>query len=101
MMLMIFAFLLLSPEMHRGFNLQNIKGYGFAALAGIVVVIGVGLSYLALKLGLLSKYQAIASPAQIIFAGLLGIMLSSESFSFRQIFGTIIAIGGILLIVLK
>lgn len=81
MILMVFAFFMFAPEAKTGFSFHNLKGYGFALLAGMAVVIGVFLSYFALRLGFLSKYQAITGPAQIIFAGMLGFILSGEVFS--------------------
>ncbi len=101
MVLMSLAFLLFSPEAKGGFEIKSFQGYTFAALAGITVVVGVALSYLSLKLGLLSNYQAITSPAQIIFALLIGVLFASESFTLKQFFGIIISIGGIMLIILK
>ncbi len=101
MLLMTLAFFLFFPQAKEGFSMKFTKGYVFAALAGVTVVVGVLLSYVALKLGLLSKYQAIASPAQIIFAGMIGMLLIGESFTLRQLIGTIVSIAGILLIVFK
>lgn len=101
MILMTTVFFLLSPEAKHGFDFGNIKGYMFAGLAGLTVVVGVGISYIALKMGTLSAYQAITSPAQIIFAVLLGALLLSEAISVKQIIGILVAIGGILLIVIK
>jgi len=101
MALMVLVFFLFSPDVHKGISPQIFKGGFFALLAGMTVVIGVGLSYLALRMGFLSSYQAITSPAQIIFAILLGIFLTQETFSLRQVLGTLVAVGGILLIVIK
>src|SRR5258708_5200908 len=99
MALITIAFFVLSPGIK--FESKSMLGYIFAAFAGITVVIAVGLSYLALKLGFLSTYQAITSPSQIIFAVLLGVLLINESFSVKQVIGTVISIAGILLIILK
>lgn len=101
MILMVAVFFYFSQNGHKGISFnQPVKGYWYAALAGITVVIGVGLSYLALRIGFLSKYQAITSPAQIIFAGLIGMLFAGEDLSVKQIVGTCIAICGILLVVI-
>ena len=77
------------------------KGMIFAGLAGLAVASGVFFSFISLREGLLSKFAAIASPTQIIFGILLGVFLVGDSFTVRQIIGTIIAISGIILVILK
>jgi uncharacterized membrane protein len=101
MTLMTTAFFLLSPEVKHGFDLNNIKGYMFAGLAGITIVGGVGLSYLALRMGALSTYQSITAPSQIIFAILLGTLLLREPLTIKQIVGTAVAVAGVLIIIVK
>lgn len=101
MVLMILILFFLSQETKTIVAFKSAKGYIFASFAGITVVAAVFLSYLALKFGLLSEYQAITSPAQILFAVLVGMLLLSESFTLKQMVGMIISIIGILLIIFR
>lgn len=94
------VFLIVSSEIRKNLDF-NQKGITLAALAGISIVTGVFLNYLALKTGLFSKVVAITSPAQIIFGVLLGVFLASDSLSLKQIIGIIISIAGMYLIIIK
>src|SRR5438477_10480826 len=76
MLIMLIVFIILSPELRKGLDFKN-KGLPFAILAGITVVTGVLLNYLALKTGVLSKVVSITSPAQIIFGVLIGVLITS------------------------
>src|SRR5574342_263531 len=77
------------------------KGVMFAVLSGLAVTAGVFFNFLSLKAGFLSKVAAITPTSQIIFGILLGILLVGESFTVRQVIGTIIAISGIILVIFK
>lgn len=83
----------------RGMITKN-TGVGYAALAGVMVTLGVGANILALKSGFLSKVSAITSPSQIIFAVLLGMLLLKESLTLVQLAGALLATVGIILMVL-
>ncbi|RJR16385.1 hypothetical protein C4579_00300 [Candidatus Microgenomates bacterium] len=95
--LLAIVFFLTSEEIKKGIPLDN-KGIQFAALAGVAVVVGVSLNFLALKLGPLSKVTSITSPAQIIFGILIGALLLREPLTIKHIFGSILGIAGILLL---
>ena len=86
------------PVGERKAALHNSQGILYALLAGIFVFIGVGLNYLALKEGYLSKVISITSPAQILFGVLLGILLLKENLSAIQILGVFFSIIGVLLL---
>lgn len=98
-----FVYLLL-PAMYILFTFDNQKntlntiGVIFAVLAGIFVVMGVVLNFLALKSGYLSKIIAITSPSQIIFGVLLGFLILREHLTLAQSLGVILSIAGIVLI---
>lgn len=98
--IMLAVFLILSPQSEKVFDFKN-KGLSYAALAGVMIVIAILLNYWALKTGGVARTIGITSPAQIIFGTLLGVLLLGESFTTRQILGTILSILGILLIVFK
>ena len=83
----------------RGVMVKNV-GVGYAALAGVMVTLGVGANILALKSGFLSKVSAITSPSQIIFAVLFGILLLGETLTVKQLLGAFLSIIGIILMVL-
>ena len=69
----------------------------YAALAGVMVTLGVGANIMALRSGFLSRVSAITSPSQIIFAVLLGIILLKESLTAVQLLGALLAAIGIIL----
>jgi len=92
--------LIFSPQVLKTLTFHT-KGIQFAAMGGAAVAIGVVLNFLALRTGFLSKVVAITSPSQIIFGLIIAFILAGESFTFKQIIGTIISIVGLLLIVLK
>ncbi|MGH7245721.1 MAG: EamA family transporter [Candidatus Levyibacteriota bacterium] len=98
--LSLVIFFFLAPELKKGIDLRN-KGVWFALLAGAGLFAGVGLNYLALKTGFLSRVVAVTSPSQIIFGVMLGILLSNETFTLQQAIGTLVTIIGMLLIILK
>ena len=75
------------------------SGMGYAALAGVMVALGVGTNILALKSGLLSKVSVITSPSQIIFAVLLGLLFLGEALTLKQFMGAVLAIIGIILMI--
>ena len=83
----------------KGVLVKN-TGFGYAALAGVMVTLGVGANILALRSGFLSKVSAITSPSQIIFAVLLGMLLLKESLTAIQLAGAFLATVGIVLMVL-
>jgi O-acetylserine/cysteine efflux transporter len=80
-------------------GLIKYTGFGYAALAGVMVTLGVGANILALKSGFLSRVTGITSPSQIIFSVLLGTLLLRESFSLTQFFGAVLAVVGIILMI--
>lgn len=82
----------------RGVLVKN-SGMGYAALAGVMVALGVGTNILALKSGLLSKVSVITSPSQIIFAVLLGLLFLGEALTLKQFMGAVLAIIGIILMI--
>ncbi len=100
MAIMLVVFFTVSPHAERVLDFKN-KGFAYAALAGAMVVIAIILNYLALKTGGVARTVGITSPAQIIFGTLIGILILGESFTARQIVGTVVSIIGILLIVFK
>jgi len=91
-------FFLFSQEAKRGIDMRS-KGVIYAAVAGISIGTGVLLNYLALRSGLVSKVIAITSPSQIIFGAMFGALLLQESFTVKQIIGTILGIVSVLLLV--
>lgn len=76
------------------------KGLIYAALAGFSVTLGVGLNFLALKGGLMSKVAAINGPATVIFGVLIGVLLLADAITIKQIVGIVLAVAGILFITL-
>lgn len=79
----------------------NWNGLLYAVFAGVFVVLGVFLNYLALRSGYLSKIIAITSPSQIIFGALLGIILLKENLTFIQLFGALLSVVGVVLLTVK
>lgn len=100
MIIMLIVFLLISPDIRKGFEFKS-KGLTFAILAGIMVVIGVLCNYLALKNGAFAKVVSLTSPVQIIIGVLLAILLAGDSLNVKQITGIIISIAGIYLVIAK
>lgn len=97
MVLLTVAFFVLPGS--RGALVKN-TGFGYAALAGVMVTLGVGANILALRSGFLSKVSAITSPSQIIFAVLLGALLLKESLTVVQLLGALLAATGIILMLI-
>lgn len=89
---------LILPQAVRKSALQNTNGILYAILAGIFVVGGVALNYLALKDGFLSKVISVTSPAQIIVGVTLGMVLLRENLTQGQLVGVILGIISIVLI---
>jgi uncharacterized membrane protein len=83
------------------FSFLKDKGIIYAVLAGLSVTAGVGLNYLALKSGLMSKVAAINGPANVIFGVLIGVILLADFLTIKQIMGIILAVVGIIFITLK
>lgn len=93
--LIIFSIL---PSNEKKLAFQSMQGIFLALLAGVFVVIGVGLNYFALKDGFLSKVISITSPAQILFGIVLGIILLKENLTVIQLLGAFFSILGVVLL---
>lgn len=97
--ILIIIFLYSSTMLKRGVDVK-LSGALYAILAGATVTIGVGLNYLALKTGFLSRVTAITSPSQIIFALFLGVLLLGDSLTIRQLAGIALGIISVILLTL-
>lgn len=86
------------PSAVRKAAMQSTNGIIYACFAGIFVVAGVSLNYLALKGGLLSKIISITSPAQIIFGVLLGLLLLKDTLNTSQMIGVLLGIVSVILV---
>ncbi|MBI3380140.1 EamA family transporter [Candidatus Gottesmanbacteria bacterium] len=78
--------------------INNVKGIIFASLTGLFVFLGIVLNYLALRSDSLSKVVSITSPAQIVFAVILGIIFLKDNLTVIQMFGIFLSVVGIVLI---
>lgn len=97
MVLLTVAFFLLPGS--RGALTKN-SGLIYAALAGVMITLGVGANILALKEGLLSRISVITSPSQIMFTVLLGVLFLKDSLTVVQIIGALLATIGIILMII-
>ncbi len=98
LILLFLIFVSMPGILKKGIEFHS-KGFQFAILAGGTVTLAVVLNFLALRTTTLSKVVIITSPSQIIFGVLLGVLLTGESLTLKQILGTIIGIVGIILVV--
>ncbi len=90
--------ILLSPFLAKKDFSFNRQGVMFAIIAGIFLVGGLILNFLALKYDAISKVIAIASPSQIIFGILLGVLLFRENLTIIQGIGIVLSIAGIFMV---
>ena len=96
--ILIIVFLVVTSGSKLNLSAFKEKGVIYAALAGLSVTVGVGLNYLALKGGLMSKIAAINGPANVIFGVIIGIILLADVLTIKQIIGIILAVMGIIFI---
>lgn len=74
------------------------NGIIYALIAGVFLAGGLITNFLALKSGFLTKVVSIASPSQIIFGVILGLLFLNENLNTVQIVGIILSIVGIVFV---